>query len=113
VHLDVKKLSRIPEGGGHRKVGRLLGRRNSGHPRRGYAFLHHAVDDHSRLVYSEILPDEAEETAAAFWLHANAFFIDHGITVKRVLTENGNYYRAAYFAQALGPAIKHKKTRPY
>ena len=113
VHLDVKKLGRIPEGGGHRKVGRQLGRRNSGHRRRGYAFLHHAVDDHSRLAYSEILPDEAKETAAAFWLRANAFFVDHGITVKRVLTDNGNCYRAAYFAQALGPAIKHKKTRPY
>jgi hypothetical protein len=90
VHLDVKKLGRIPDGGGHRKVGRQLGRRHTGQRGRGYAFLHHAVDDHSRLAYSEILADEAKQTAAAFWQRANAFFVDHGITVKSVLTDNGN-----------------------
>ena len=113
VHLDVKKLGRIPDGGGHRKVGRQLGRRHTGQRGRGYAFLHHAVDDHSRLAYSEILADEAKQTAAAFWQRANAFFVDHGITVKSVLTDNGNCYRARSFALALGPAINHKRTRPY
>ena len=78
VHLDIKKLGRIPDGGGHRKLGRQAGRRNrSG---MGYSFLHHAVDDHSRLAYSEILGDERKETAAAFWECANAFFVEHGIT---------------------------------
>jgi hypothetical protein len=92
----------------HRKVGRPLGRRHTGQRGRGDAFLHHAVDDHSRLAYSEILTDEAKQTAAAFWQRANAFCVDHGITVKSVLTDNGNCYRARSFALALGPAINHK-----
>lgn len=111
VHVDVKKLGRIPDGGGHRKLGRYAGRRNrSG---MGYAFLHHAVDDHSRLAYSEILDDERKDTAAAFWTRANACFTDHGIVVKRVLTDNGNCYRSTTFADALGSGIVHKRTRPY
>lgn len=111
VHLDVKKLGRIPDGGGHRKLGRQAGRHNrSG---MGYAFLHHAVDDHSRLAYSEILTDEGKDTAAGFWLRANGFFADHGITVRRVLTDNGNCYRSKTFADALGSEIAHKRTRPY
>ena len=80
VHLDIKKLGRIPDGGGHRKLGRQAGRRNR--TGMGYSYLHHAVDDHSRLAYSEILDDERKETAAAFWKCANAFFADHGITVQ-------------------------------
>jgi transposase InsO family protein len=111
VHLDVKKLGRIPDGGGHRKLGRYAGRRNRSGV--GYAFLHHAVDDHSRLAYSEILEDERKDTAAAFWTRANAFFTDHGIIVKRVLTDNGSCYRSTAFADALGPGIVHKRTRPY
>ena len=79
----------------------------------GYTFLHHAVDDHSRLAYSEDLTDERKETAAGFWKRANAFFADHGITVKRVLTDNGSCYRSKNFAEALGPDITHKRTRPY
>jgi transposase InsO family protein len=113
VHLDIKKLGRIPDGGGHRKVGRTVGRRHSGQRGRGYAFVHHAVDDHSRLAYSEILGDERKETATAFWTRARAYFADHGITVSRVLTDNGSCYRSTLFAQTLGPGITHKKTRPY
>ena len=113
VHVDIKKLGRIPDGGGHRKLGRTLGNRNNKNRGRGYAFLHHAVDDHSRLAYSEILADERKETAAAFWGRANRFFLAHGITVKRVLTDNGSCYRSKLFAQALGPNITHKRTRPY
>lgn len=96
VHVDIKKLGRIPHGGGHRKLGRLAGKKNNhGHGRggRGYSFLHHAVDDHSRLAYSEILGDEKQETAAAFWCRANAFFATAGITVTAVITDNGSCYR--------------------
>lgn len=111
VHVDIKKLGRIPDGGGHRKIGRQKGRRNrSG---MGYAYLHHAVDDHTRVAYSEQLPDERKETAAAFWTRANAFFNAHGVVVKRVLTDNGSCYRSKLFAETLGTGIAHKRTRPY
>lgn len=113
IHVDIKKLGRIPDGGGHRKLGRTVGNRNNKKQGRGYAYLHHAVDDHSRLAYSEILTDERKETASAFWARAKAFFGEHDIVVKRVLTDNGSCYRSELFAQALGNDIAHKKTRPY
>ena len=113
IHVDIKKLGRIPDGGGHRKLGRTIGDRHNKKQRPDYAFLHHAVDDHSRLAYSEILSDERKETAAAFWDRANTFFESYGIAVKRVLTDNGACSRSGAFAEALGPDIKHKKTRPY
>jgi transposase InsO family protein len=113
VHVDVKKLGRIPDGGGHRVHGRAAGRAIKKTAKPGYAHLHHAVDDHSRLAYSEILPDERQETAAAFWTRAAAWFAGHGIPVARVLTDNGSAYRSHAFAAALGPAIAHKRTRPY
>jgi len=113
VHVDIKKQGRIPDGGGHRMLGRTAGNRNNKKKGRGYSFLHHAVDDHSRLAYSEILADEKKETASAFWVRANMFFESHGITVRRVLTDNGSCYRSKAFGQALGPSIKHKFTRPY
>jgi transposase InsO family protein len=112
VHVDIKKLGRIPDGGGHRMLGRQAGKRNNKKQGRGYAFLHHAVDDHSRLAYSEILDDERKETAAAFWGRARAFFTDVGVSVDAVLTDNGSCYRSRVFAQALGEA-KHRRTRPY
>lgn len=112
VHVDIKKLGRIPDGGGHRMLGRAVGKRTKKHGR-GYAFLHHAVDDHSRLAYSEILGDERKETAAAFWVRAHQYFADHGLVVKRVLTDNGSCYRSMLFAEALGPDIAHKRTRAY
>jgi Integrase core domain/leucine-zipper of insertion element IS481 len=90
VHIDVKKLGRIPDGGGHRKLGCQAGRRDR--TGMGYAYLHHAVDDHSRLAYSEILEDEGKDTAAQFWRRANAFSAEDAIIVRRVLTENGNCY---------------------
>jgi transposase InsO family protein len=117
VHVDIKKLGRIPDGGGHRSLGRAAGRRNktgtAANRRPGYAYLHNAVDDHSRLAYTEILADEKQETAAGFWERANAYFESCGITVKRVLTDNGSCYRSHAFKDALGPEIKHKRTRPY
>ncbi|WP_312856696.1 IS481 family transposase [Arthrobacter mobilis] len=112
VHVDIKKLGRIPDGGGHRALGRAKGRRNR-RPGTGYAYLHHAVDDHSRLAYSEILPDEKQATAAGFWTRAAAFFTAHGAMVKAVLTDNGSCYRSRAFAASLGPQVKHRRTRPY
>jgi len=117
VHVDIKKLGRIPDGGGHRVAGRAVGNRNKtgtdANRRPGYAYLHNAVDDHSRFAYTEILTDEKKETAAAFWARANAAFEAAGITVSRVLTDNGSCYRSHAFKEALGPGIKHKRTRPY
>lgn len=125
VHVDIKKLGKIPDGGGWRIHGRgsvndLRAKsvrehaaRAGASPSRGYAFLHHAVDDHSRLAYSEILDDERKETAAGFWLRAEAFFAAHHITVKAVLTDNGSCYRSKLWAKTLGTRIKHRRTRPY
>jgi transposase len=121
VHLDVKKLGKIPNGGGWRTQGRFIGTRNSratttarknGHAVIGYHYIHTALDDHSRLAYSELLPDEKKGTAAEFWTRANAYFAACGITVHRVLTDNGACYRSIPFADALG-CITHKRTRPY
>ena len=112
VHVDVKKLGRIPDGGGHKMLGRAAGQKNTRRGKIGYSYLHNAVDDHSRVAYSEICADEKKETAAAFWRRAEAFFAGLGITVKRVLTDNGSCYRSLVFAEALGPIV-HKRTRPY
>jgi transposase InsO family protein len=124
VHIDVKKLAKIPVGGGWRLLGRTIGKRNaqadksSGvltsryKPVRGYHFLHTALDAHSRLVYSELLTDERKDTAAAFWLRAHAWFNECGITVRKVLTDNGSCYRSHVFRDALGE-IEHRRTRPY
>jgi transposase InsO family protein len=94
VHVDVKKLGRIPAGGGHRLLGRDLGEAHRrGRVRPGYDYLHAAVDDHSRLAYVEIARDETGTTAAQFWRRASCFFSDHGIAVERVLTDNAWAYR--------------------
>ena len=113
LHVDVKKLGKIPDGGGWRMVGAQRGRAHSGQRGRGYHYLHTAIDDHSRLAYSELLTDERQDTAAAFWGRANAWFAGHGVVVRRVLTDNGSCYRSGAFAAALGPAVAHKRTRPY
>ncbi|WP_338703039.1 IS481 family transposase [Streptomyces sp. Q6] len=92
IHIDVKKLGRIPDGGGHKALGRQAGRvtRNN----MGYDYIHSAVDDHSRLAYSEIHPDEKAATCAAFLTRAAAFFAEMGITrIERVLTDNAWAYR--------------------
>jgi transposase InsO family protein len=110
VHVDIKKLGRIPDGGGWRVNGRQ--QRPKRHRGQGYSYLHNAVDDHSRLAYSEILDDERKETAAAFWRRAEAWFASCGVGVERVLTDNGSCYRSRDFAAALGDVV-HKWTRPY
>jgi len=124
VHVDVKKLGKIPAGGGWRMLGRTIGNRNSRadkssgrrskhrDPLHGHHFLHSAIDAYSRLVYSEILADERKETAAAFWLRANAWFAECGITVQKVLTDNGSCYRSHAFRNAVGD-VEHRRTRPY
>lgn len=89
VHVDVKKLGRIPKGGGWRVYGRAA-RPNSAQAKRtriGYAYVHSAVDAYSRVAYSEVLADEQAITAAAFWERASAFFAGLGIEVERVLTD--------------------------
>jgi transposase InsO family protein len=112
VHVDIKKLGNIPDGGGHKVLGRPAGRKNRAQA--GYSYIHSAVDDHSRLAYSEILADERKESAAAFWSRAQAFFASCGITVQRVLTDNGACYRSRLWRQALADAgITHKRTRAY
>lgn len=123
IHVDVKKLGRISDGGGHRGLGRVAGeanarardlaegaRKNRG-LLRGFTFIHHAVDDHSRYGYSEILADETKETAAAFMRNAIAAFTAHGVKIQRVLTDNGSCYRSRLFAKTLTEAgIRHKRT---
>jgi transposase InsO family protein len=107
VHVDIKKLGNIPDGGGHKVLGRQAGRKTRSNA--GYSYLHTAVDDHSRLAYSEIHADEKKETATGFWTRAHAFF-----TVERVLTDNGSCYRSRDWRDVLTEAgIAHKRTRPY
>ncbi|GIH51968.1 Integrase core domain-containing protein [Microbispora rosea] len=125
VYIDVKKLGNIPDGGGHRALGRAVGRRNlqatptvsrnaHGNPRLGYGFLHTALDDHSRLPYTEILTDETKETAAAFLLHAQTWFAARAIVIERVLTDNGSCYRSRLWGETCARlGITHKRTRPY
>lgn len=112
VHVDIKKLGNIPDGGGHKTLGRQAGRRKR--TAAGYSFIHTAVDDYSRLAYSEILTDEKKETATGFWTRAQAYFTSCGITVERVLTDNGACYLSHPWRDALAAAgIAHKRTRPY
>jgi transposase InsO family protein len=124
VHVDIKKLGRIPDGGGWRAHGRGSAQdraagvirdrasRKGAKGSRGYRFLHHAVDDHSRLAYSEILDDERSQTAAGFWTRARDHSADIGIEVAAVMTDNGACYRSRAFAAALD-GVKHRWTRPY
>jgi transposase InsO family protein len=112
VHLDVKKLGRIPKGGGWRVHGRANEKGRWHKTKVGYAFVHSAVDGYSRLAYSEVLADERGVTATGFWQRAQRFFSDHGIEVERVLTDNGSCYRSKDFNRALG-AIPHTFTKPY
>ncbi|WP_093804341.1 IS481 family transposase [Streptomyces sp. Wb2n-11] len=112
VHVDIKKLGNIPDGGAHKALGRQAGRKKRSGA--GYSYIHTAVDDHSRLAYSKILKDEKKETATAFWIRAHAFFVQAGITVERVLTDNGSCYRSRDWRETLAAAgITHKRTRPY
>ena len=116
IHVDIKKLGRIRPGGGWRVHGRdsAQSRAARGAPRVGYGYIHTAIDDHSRVAYSEILDDETAATAIAFWRRARWWFALHGINVAAVLTDNGSCYKAhAWRDELAGGAIKHRRTRPY
>ncbi len=113
VHVDVKKLAGIPDGGGWR----IHGKGNAPTAKRstvGYRFLHSALDDRTRLVYSEIHANEQAVTAVGFWQRANAWFNAHGITVERVITDNGSCYKSHLWRDTLLAAgITPKRTRPF
>jgi transposase InsO family protein len=115
IHLDSKKLGRI-DGIGHRITGertRQSSKRGKGWGT-GWEALHVAIDDASRLAYTEILPDEKKASATAFLERALAFFERHGVTVERVMTDNGSAYKSHLFRDTLAAAgIRHKRTRPY
>ena len=111
IHLDVKKLGRIPPGGGHRVHGRLGHHGTS----QGWDRVHSAVDDHSRLAYSEIHADERGGTCAGFLRRAATFFAGHGVAIREVMTDNAqNYVRARVFKEALADlGATHITTRPF
>ncbi|HOF64408.1 MAG TPA: IS481 family transposase [Dermatophilaceae bacterium] len=113
VHVDVKKIGKIPDGGGWRAHGRSESVRGRGN---GYDYVHSMVDDHSRLAYSEILPDEKGPTCAAFIQRAAARFAEHGIPViERVITDNHLSYRKSTDVKAVIAALgaTHKFIRPH
>lgn len=110
MHPDVKKVGRIPDGGGWRIHGRdsdrakTVDRAKSAGAKRGYTYLHSAVDGFSRLSYTEPLPEEKGVTAAAFLARAKVWFAAHGIThIHRVVTDNGACYRSGDFARICRP----------
>jgi transposase InsO family protein len=110
VHIDVKKLARIPPGGGHRK----LGRGTTPRARVGYTHIHTAIDAYSRLAYSEFAGVENTTNCLGFLDRALAWFAAQGIEVERVLTDNGNGYRSKpWAARCAELGIRHTRTRPY
>ena len=109
VHLDIKGMTRFSEVS-LRGDGRLRGKQK--HP--GFVALHVAVDDHSRMAFTELLPDQKKQTTLAFLDHARAFFATHGIQVRALLTDNGASYRSKEFRNhCTALDIKHRRTRPY
>ena len=111
IHLDVKKLGRV-KGIGHRITGERVGQtKNRGI---GWEFVHVCIDDFTRLAYVEVLEDELGITAVGFLRRAAAWFAEQGVTVERVMTDNGSCYRSKNFAAALAElGAKHSRTRPY
>lgn len=115
VHIDVKKLGRIPDGGGWRMRGRSSATKAPKGRGVGYDYLHAAVDDHSRLAYVEVHPDERGPTCAAFLAGAAAFYASHGIRIEAVMTDNAlNYVRSEHFLGAMATlAVRHVRIPPY
>ena len=127
IHVDVTKFGNIPDGGGHRFVGRQQGHKNRAataqrtgarsatrEPRLGIAYVHTVLDDHSRVAYAEICANETAETAIGVLRRAVAWFADRGVTVERVLSDNGSAYKSHDWAKACADlGITVKKTRPY
>jgi transposase InsO family protein len=98
IHVDVKKIGRLRDGGGWRMLGRdsAAHRSNRNAPRVGYDYVHCAIDDHSRLAYAEIHPDEKADTCAGFLRRAATWFAEHAITIERVMTDNALTYRRSH-----------------
>ena len=126
IHVDVKKLGNIPEGGGWRTLGRAQGKHNRAttdtHRRRGktrgpllgHAYVHTVIDDHSRVAYAEIHDDETSDTAIAVLQRAVAWFAARGVLVQAVLSDNGSCYRShAWRDTCRDLGITHHRTRPY
>jgi transposase InsO family protein len=122
IHIDVKKLGRIQNGPGHRVTGRATRRYTAqkkdaaGVTRNtvGWECVHIAIEGYSRLAYAEVLPDEKAVTAVAFLRRATAFYARHGITVQRLITDDGSPYRSTIHAIACRTlCIRHLRTRPY
>jgi transposase InsO family protein len=127
IHVDVTKFGNIPDGGGHRFLGRQQGKLNREatakrtgqrnhryEPRPGVNYLHTVIDDHSRVAYAEICSDERADTAISVLRHAVAWFAERGVTVERVLSDNGSAYKSHAWRDACADlAITHKRTRPY
>jgi transposase InsO family protein len=107
IHIDIKKLARI-NGVGHR----IHGDRTQGKGK-GWDYLHVAIDDHSRLAYSEILPDETGDSSLVFAKNAVKWFEKHGVKVQRIMTDNGVGYKKRYRNQLKAWGIKHITTKPY
>ncbi len=109
LHLDIKKLGRFLRAG-HR----VTGDRSRASRGAGWEFVHVAIDDHSRLAFSQILPDERSHSAVAFLDAAVGYYRSLGVPIRRLLTDNGSCYRSRLFRDAcrrLG--IRHRFTRPY
>ena len=117
VHVDVKKIGKIPEGGGWKARGReATAAQRHKRTKIGYDYVHSMVDDHSRLAYSEILPDEKGPTCAAFILRAAVYFAAHGIArIERVITDNHlSYRRSSDVRDAIATlGAKHKFIKPH
>ena len=117
LHLDVKKLGRVPEGGGKRMAPGFAETRSGPHSRRslGLEYLHVAVDDHSRYAYVSVLPDERGASCAAFLEQALAAFRRRGVRVRRVLTDNAKAYTVArsFHGAAAAADVRLSHTRPY
>jgi transposase InsO family protein len=111
IHIDIKKLGRF-ERIGHRITGKRTG--NASSRGSGWEFVHVCIDDASRLAFSQILPDEAKESAVPFLKAAVAYYASLGVTVSRVMTDNGSCYISGAFRQACAElGLKHIRTKPY
>jgi len=114
VHIDVKKLARIPDGGGQRKLGRTTQAKRRSRQQVGYSHIHTAIDAYSRLAYSEFAGKENQDNCVEFLKRADTWFDQHGITIERILTDNGNGYRSYAWADTCDQlGIKHTRTKPY
>lgn len=111
IHIDIKKLGKFSRPG-HRVTGHRRGHSNTRAV--GWEYVHVAIDDHSRVAYSDIFPNEKKESAVAHLKAAVAFYKQLGVTVTRVMTDNGSCYRSKAFKKACAAlGIKHIRTKPY